>query len=73
MIEVADSKEFSKLISGLSNDVVDAHIHWRLHCDLVDAIQKQEAASGLLPIAHLLASNDLSARIHRCRKPLPSL
>jgi len=41
MIVVADFREFAKLISALSDDVVHAHIHWRLHCDLVEAIKKQ--------------------------------
>lgn len=49
MIAVADSREFTKLISGLSDDVVNAHIHWRLHCDLVDAIKKQPQVSHQSP------------------------
>lgn len=39
MIRIASSVEFGKLITALSSDVVDAHIHWRLHCDLHEAIQ----------------------------------
>jgi len=41
MIVVADSRDFAKLISALSDDVVHAHVHWRLHCDLIDAIKKR--------------------------------
>ena len=39
MIRVANSSEFKKLIDSLSSDVVDAHIHWRLHLDLYEALQ----------------------------------
>lgn len=34
-----DSATFSRLITALSSDVVDAHIHWRLHRDLHEAIE----------------------------------
>jgi hypothetical protein len=39
MIRIASGHEFGKLIAALSSDVVDAHVHWRLHCDLHEAIQ----------------------------------
>ena len=39
MIDIDGSADFAKLIKALSSDVVDAHIHWRLHCDLHEAIQ----------------------------------
>ncbi|SRR6266480_298515 len=40
MISIKDSAEFERLLRALSDDVVDAHIHYRLHQDLVDAISK---------------------------------
>ena len=39
MIDIDGSADFAKLIKALSSDVVDVHIHWRLHCDLHEAIQ----------------------------------
>ena len=41
MIRINSSAEFGKLITALSSDVVDAHVYWRLHCDLHEAIQAQ--------------------------------
>ena len=41
MIRIASSVEFGKLITALSSDVVDANIHWRLYCDLHEAIKAQ--------------------------------
>jgi hypothetical protein len=41
MIAITNSAEFAKLINALADDIVYAHIHWRLHCDLIDAIEKQ--------------------------------
>lgn len=41
MIRISNSSEFCNLITTLSSDVVDAHIHWRLHCDLHEAIQAE--------------------------------
>lgn len=41
MIAIADSHSFRKLISALSNDVVLAHVHWRLHVDLIAALKAQ--------------------------------
>lgn len=40
MIKVADSAEFKRLIAGLSDDIVSAHIHWRLQHDLVEAMTR---------------------------------
>lgn len=40
MISIKDSAEFERLLKGLSDDVVDAHIHYRLYQDLLDAIDK---------------------------------
>lgn len=34
------SVELGKRISALSNDVVNANIHWRMRCDLIDSLQK---------------------------------
>jgi AbiU2 len=41
MINIANSAELGKLITALSNDIVNAHIHWTLYCDLHEAIQAQ--------------------------------
>ena len=40
MISIKDSAEFERLLKALSDDVVDAHIHYRLYQDLVEAINK---------------------------------
>lgn len=40
MIAVKDSTEFTRLLEALSNDIVDAHVQYRLHCDLADAFAK---------------------------------
>jgi len=40
MISVKDSAEFKRLLKVLSDDVVDAHIHYGLYHDLVEAIGK---------------------------------
>jgi AbiU2 len=41
MIPITGSVEFAKLLRALADDVVSAHIYWRLHCDLVEAVKKQ--------------------------------
>ena len=38
MIKVNDSQEFKRLVRALSNDIVLANIHWRMRCDLLDAM-----------------------------------
>jgi hypothetical protein len=40
MISVNDSAEFARLLKALSDDVVDAYIHYRLYEDLIKAIEK---------------------------------
>ena len=35
MISVNDSAEFERLLKALSDDIVDAHIHYRLYEDLI--------------------------------------
>jgi AbiU2 len=40
MIALRDSAEFEQLINVLSHDVVDAHIHFRMYEELVDAIER---------------------------------
>lgn len=40
MISVNDSAEFERLLKALSDDIVDAHIHYRLYEDLIGAIEK---------------------------------
>ncbi len=59
MIPVADSSEFAKLLDGLADDVVSAHIHWRLHCDLVAALKKQPVVRSQTP-----AFWDLTVKAH---------
>lgn len=41
MIRIPSSIEFGKLIKALSSDIVDAHIHWRMQCDLRAALQAE--------------------------------
>jgi len=40
VISVNDSAEFERLLKALSDDIVDAHIHYRLYEELVGAIEK---------------------------------
>ena len=40
MISIKDSAEFDRLLKALSDDVVDAHIHYGLYEGLVEAINK---------------------------------
>ena len=40
MIEIKDSAEFERLLKALSDDVVDAHIHYQLYKELIEAISK---------------------------------
>ncbi len=37
MIKITDENEFKRLLEGLSNDIVDAHIHYKLYKDLLEA------------------------------------
>ena len=69
MIPIASSVEFGKLITALSSDVVDAHVHWRMHCDLHEAIQTQPIVwSQSRAFWHLtLAAHAETALEHLCR------
>ena len=40
MISIQNSAEFERLLKALSDDVVDAHIHYRMYQALVEAIEK---------------------------------
>ena len=40
MINIKDAAEFEQLLNALSNDVVDAHIHYLMYEELVEAIGK---------------------------------
>lgn len=40
MISIRDAAEFEQLLKALSDDVVDAHIHYQMYEDLVEAIGK---------------------------------
>jgi len=40
MISISDAAEFKQLLNALSNDVVDAHIHYQMYEELVEAIEK---------------------------------
>lgn len=44
-----NSDQFSKLVQGLADDIVDAHIHWRMHCDLVGALNQAPIVHGQSP------------------------
>lgn len=40
MISIRDAAEFEQLLAALSDDVVDAHIHYQMYEELVAAIQR---------------------------------
>jgi AbiU2 len=40
MINIKDSAEFERLLKALSDDIIDAHIHYQLYQDLIEAITK---------------------------------
>lgn len=40
MIKIKNSAEFERLLKALSNDIVDAHIHYRLYKDIDNALSK---------------------------------
>ncbi len=40
MINIKDSAEFKRLLKGLSDDIVDAHVHYLLYKDLIQALDK---------------------------------
>lgn len=40
MIKIKDSAEFERLLKALSDDIVDAHIHYQLYKELIEAIRK---------------------------------
>ncbi|MBI3771528.1 MAG: hypothetical protein HY272_02335 [Gammaproteobacteria bacterium] len=40
MIPIKNAAEFTRLLVALSEDVIDANIHYRLYCDLLDARDK---------------------------------
>lgn len=69
MIRISNSSEFGNLITALSSDVVDAHVHWRLHCDLHEAIQAEPIVwSQSRTFWHLtLTAHAETAVEHLCR------
>lgn len=40
MIDIKNSLEFERLLKALSDDVIDAHIHYRLYQDIVESISE---------------------------------
>lgn len=40
MIRISNEKEFKRLLKALADDIVDAHIHYRLYRDLIAAIEQ---------------------------------
>lgn len=40
MINIKDASEFERLLKGLSDDIVDAHVHYLLYEDLIKALEK---------------------------------
>ena len=40
MINIKDAEEFKQLLKALSDDVVDAHIHFQMYEELIEAIDK---------------------------------
>lgn len=40
MISVKDSAEFTRLLEALARDIVDAHIHFRMHQDLRESLKE---------------------------------
>src|SRR5438128_312042 len=49
MISISDSDEFRKLVQALADDIVTAHIHWRLHCDLVNTLNQKHIVHAQSP------------------------
>ena len=69
MIQINDSDTFTKLISELSSDIVNAQIHWRLHADLVKALEARPIVGQQSnTFWHLtLQAHANSAITHLCR------
>jgi hypothetical protein len=69
MIPIANSADFGKLITALSSDIVNAHVHWRLRCDLDEAIQAQPIVwAQSRTFWHLtLTAHAETAVVHLCR------
>ena len=42
VIDFKSEDEFENLLHSLVSEIVDANIHWRLHSDLIDQIEKYE-------------------------------
>jgi AbiU2 len=63
------STELGEHISALSNDVVNANIHWRMRCDLIDSLQKHPlvGAQSNTFWHYTLKAHETAAIIHLCR------
>lgn len=35
---VTNDVELGRLVDGLANDIIDAHVHYKMHCDLIEAV-----------------------------------
>jgi AbiU2 len=63
------STELGEHISALSNDVVNANIHWRMRCDLIDSLQKHPlvGAQSNTFWHYTLKAHETAAIINLCR------
>ncbi|MDB5805162.1 MAG: hypothetical protein JWN73_2484 [Betaproteobacteria bacterium] len=62
-------EEFRRLINALSREIADAHVHWKLYCDLLAALQAQPAVGQQSNTFWYLTLNAHaeSAVLHLCR------
>lgn len=37
--KISDDVELGRLLEGLANDIVDAHVHYKMHNDLIEALR----------------------------------
>jgi len=62
-------EEFRRLINALSIEIADAHVHWKLYCDLLAALQAQPVVGQQSNTFWYLTLNAHaeSAVLHLCR------
>lgn len=69
MVRTKSPEEFRRLINMLSSDIADAHVHWKLYCDLLAALQAQPAVGQQSNTFWYLTLNAHAetAVLHLCR------
>jgi len=69
MARAKSPEEFRRLINALSSDIVDAHVHWKLYCDLLAALREQPAVGQQSNTFWYLTLNAHAetAVLHLCR------